>query len=152
MTTSEAQRETWVQAVENGIPAVQRTGLKVLEIEPGYVKLEMPFEPNVNHVGMMYAGALFSLAEMPGGALFLSTFDARKFYPIVRDLKIKFVKPALTAVTVAVRISREDAAEIEARAEAEGKANYDLECELKDADGNVVAVTINRYQMRRHPE
>ena len=43
------------------------------------------------------------------------------------------------------------AAKVEAaKAEAEGKADYDWECELKDANGVVVATTTNRYQMRSH--
>ena len=110
--------------------------------------MRMPFEPNVNHVGMMYAGALFTLAEVPGGAIFVSTFDAKKFFPLVKSLDIKFVKPAMSDITVEVRLSPEEAAEIAARAEADGKADYEWACELKDADGNVVAVTTNRYQMR----
>jgi len=140
------------RALEAGIPFAERTGVQVVELDRGYVKMKMPFEPNVNHVGMMYAGALFTLAEVPGGAIFLSTFDAKRYYPIVKDLKIKFVKPAMTDITVEVRLTDEDAARIAAEADAKGKADYAWECELKDADGNVVAVTQNTYQMRAHPK
>ena len=35
----------------------------------------MPFKPNRNHLGTMYAGALFTLAEIPGGAVLISAFD-----------------------------------------------------------------------------
>ena len=131
---------------------MQRSGIKVLELERGYCKLMMPFEPNVNHVGMMYAGALFTLAEIPGGAIFISTFDGSKFFPIVRNLEIKFVKPAMTDATVEVRLSEEDAADIAKRAETEGKANYDWDCELKNTDGDVVAVATCKYQMRVYPK
>ena len=145
---SEEKKMKIMEALENGIPFVQRSGIKVLELERGYCKLMMPYEPNINHVGMMYAGALFTLAEIPGGAIFVSTFDNAKFFPIVRNLEIKFVKPAMTDITVEVRLSEEDAAEIAARAEADGKANYEWDCELKDADGEVVSVATCKYQMR----
>lgn len=151
MEVSQELRAKWIQALEKGIPFVERTGIEVLALEPRYVKMKLPFAPNVNHVGMMYAGALFTLAELPGGAIFLSSFDARKFYPIVRDMQIRFLKPALTDVTVEVRLSEEEARDIAARAEADGKANYEWKCELKDANGEIVAVTTNQYQMRRHP-
>ena len=151
MATSQERRARWIKAIEGAIPFVERTGIRVLELEPGYVKLELPFEPNVNHVGTVYAGALFTLAELPGGALFLSTFDSRKFFPIVRDLQIRFLKPATTDVTVEVRMSEEEAEEIAARAEADGKADYEWQCELEDAKGQVVAVTTNQYQMRLNP-
>ena len=139
------------RALENAIAFVERSGLEVLELERGRVKMRMPFEPNVNHVGMMYAGALFTLAEVPGGAIFLTAFDASRFYPIVKDMKIRFVKPARSDVTVEVALDDEEAARIAAKAEQDGKADYVLRCELKDADGQVVAETENVYQMRAHP-
>ncbi len=108
----------------------------------------MPFEPNVNHVGMMYAGALFTLAEVPGGTIFLTTFDTKRFYPIVKDLQIRFRRPATSDITVEVRISDEEVARISAEADANGKADYAWECELKDETGEVVAISQNTYQMR----
>lgn len=137
---TEAQYET--------IPFTARTGVVIEEAEPGYVKLRMPFEPNVNHVGMMYAGALFTLAELPGGTLFTTTFDFTKYYPIVKDVKIRFRRPAMSDITVEVRMSEDEAAAITAEAEREGKADYAWVCELKDESGEIVAISENTYQLR----
>ncbi|UCH30177.1 MAG: YiiD C-terminal domain-containing protein [Myxococcales bacterium] len=134
--------------IEQGIAFVGRTGVKVLAMEPGHVKMTMPLEPNLNHVGTMYAGALFTLAELPGGAIFLTTFDVGKFYPIIKGMDIKFVKPATTDVTVEIHLDLNEAAKIQEKANEAGKADYDWECELKDANGQVVCVTSNRYQLR----
>ena len=134
--------------IEQGIAFAGRTEVKVLAMEPGYVKLMMPLEPNLNHVGTMYAGALFTLAELPGGAMFLTTFDVGRFYPIIKGMDIKFVKPASTDITVEVRLDMEEAAKIQEKANEAGKADYEWECELKDANGQVVCVTSNRYQLR----
>ncbi len=79
-------------AIEQGIPFAGRTEVEVLKLEPGYVKMMMPLEPNINHVGTMYAGALFTLAELPGGAIFLSTFDASQFFPLIKGMEIKFLR------------------------------------------------------------
>ncbi|MFT5444728.1 MAG: thioesterase domain-containing protein [Myxococcota bacterium] len=151
MTIADERLQKMATSLEESIPFVGRTGVKVLELERGYTKMMMPYEPNINHVGMMYAGALFTLAELPGGAIFLSTFDPNRFFPLVRDMQIKYLKPAMTDITVEVRLSEEAAKEIADRAEADGKANYEWECELKDANGVTVAVTKNQYQMRSHP-
>jgi len=134
--------------IETGIEFAGRTGVKVLAMEPGYVKLMMPLEPNLNHVGTMYAGALFTLAELPGGAIFLTTFDARRFFPLIKGMDIKFLKPAATDITVEVRLDSEQATEIQNAANEVGKADYEWECELKDADSRVVAVASCRYQLR----
>ena len=134
--------------LEEGIAFVARSKVKVLAMEPGYVKMMMPLEPNLNHVGTMYAGALFTLAELPGGAIFLTTFDVGRFYPIIKGMEIKFVKPATTDVTVEVKLDLEEAEKIQATANKAGKADYDWDCEVKDANGQVVCVTSNRYQLR----
>jgi len=149
MDLTDELREKLKKALATNIPFVERTGLEILEIDRGYVKMKMPFEPNVNHVQMMYAGALYTLAELPGGAIFATSFDAKRFYPIVKDMSIRFRRPAKTDVTVEVRLSEEDAAEIQARADRDGKADYDWECELKDDTGEVVAITKNVYQLRK---
>jgi acyl-coenzyme A thioesterase PaaI-like protein len=140
------------RALEEGIPFVQRSGVTVLALEPGYAKMMVPFAPNVNHVGTMYAGALFTLAEMPGGAIFMTTFDAKRFYPIVKDMQIRFRRPARTDVTVEVRLDAATAADIQARAERDGKADYAWDCELRDADGEVVATSHNLYQLRKRAD
>ena len=41
------------------------------------------------------------------------------------------------------------AAESQAEADREGKADYEWDCELRDASGEVVATTHNVYQLRR---
>lgn len=131
------------------IPFLAPTGIVVEHAERGFVRLRMPFEPNVNHVGMMYAGALFTLAEVPGGTLFITTFDTKRFYPIVRDVSIRFRRPALTDITVEVRMTDDEVHRIAEEAEANGKADYSWECELQDTSGEVVAISRNVYQMRR---
>ncbi|MGB5220187.1 MAG: YiiD C-terminal domain-containing protein [Polyangiales bacterium] len=134
--------------IERGIPFAGRTEVKVLQMEPGYVKMMMPLGPNSNHVGTMYAGALFTLAELPGGAIFLTTFDASRFYPLIKGMDIKFVKPAATDITVEVRLDADEALRIQEKANELGKADYGWECELKDANSQVVCISSNRYQLR----
>lgn len=148
MTEWDVERLT--QGNWDTIPFLKHTGVVVEHAERGFVRLRMPFEPNVNHVGMMYAGALFTLAEVPGGTIFITTFDAKKYYPIVKDLQIRFRRPAMTDITVEVRISDDEAERVMAEAEANGKADYSWSCELKDTNGEVVAITQNEYQLRAY--
>ena len=148
-TARQYDPEKLTQGLWKMIPFAERTGVCVEHAEPGYVRLRMPFEPNVNHVQMMYAGALFTLAEVPGGTMFTTTFDYKRFYPIVKEMKIRFRRPALTDIIVEVRLSESEATRITKEAEANGKADYEWECELKDTNGEVVAISHNVYQLRR---
>ncbi len=136
--------------LEEGFPFVQRMGLRLDAIEPGYCRMTAPIEGNGNHIGTMYAGALFTLAEIPGGAIFLSTFDASRFYPIIKGMDIRYLKPARSDISVEVRITQDEVERIQDLAEQHGKADYSWTAELVDTDGVVVCRTVNDYQLRTH--
>jgi thioesterase domain-containing protein len=136
--------------LEQGFPFIERMGVRLDAIEPGYCRMTAPIAGNGNHIGTMYAGALFTLAELPGGAIFLSTFDASRFYPIVKGMDIRFLKPARTDITVEVLVAEEEVSRIQEVAGRSGKADYSWSCELIDADGVVVARSANDYQLRSH--
>lgn len=126
-------------------PFVERIGLELVHVERGRAVLRLPFEPNINHVGMVYAGALYTLAEVPGGVLFLSTFDMSRFYPIVGEMKIRFAQPALTDVMVDARMSEAEIERVTGDLEATGRSKWVLEQEIIDAVGSVVATTSATY-------
>ncbi len=50
--------------VEKPFAFVERSGIEAVELEPRHIKLKMPLKGNENHFGSMYAGALFTLAEI----------------------------------------------------------------------------------------
>lgn len=136
------------QLLETKVAFVERTGLKALQLQPRHVKLMVPLKGNENHIGTMYAGALFTVAEVPVGALYVTTFDMTKYYPIIKEMNIQFVRPAKTDVTIELSISEEEARRIQAEAEETGKAEFVLEGEVKDESGDVVARSRGVYQLR----
>jgi acyl-coenzyme A thioesterase PaaI-like protein len=140
--------ELLVGAVE----PIRKTGLRVVALRDRYATLLMPIEGNVNHVGMMYAGSLFTLGEIAGGAIHMVSFDMTRLFPIVKEVKIRFRRPALTDVTMEVELSAAQAARIETEALEKGKADYELELELKDAGGEVVSIVSGTWQVREIPE
>ncbi len=134
--------------IEKPFAFVERIGLKALILERGRVRLAVPLEPNVNHIGSMYAGALFTLAEIPGGALYLTSFDTERFYPVVKEMTIRFLKPTTSDATVEIILDEAAIGAIEARAAAQGRADYLLEAEIRDDAGQVVATSRGVYQLR----
>ncbi len=138
------------QILKDSVPFVYNTGLKAVSMERCRVKLLMPFKGNGNHVGYMYAGALFTLAEVPGGALFFTTFDPEKFYPIVKSLKIDFLRPAKGDTTIDISITEDEARRIAEEAEATGKSEFVLKGEIIDSEGRVAATSEGIYQIRAH--
>lgn len=124
---------------------VENTGLDLLGYQRGRVELMMPLEGNVNHVGMMYAGALFTLAEVPGGTLFGSAFDTKRFYPIVGEVSIRYKKPAMGDAFVVAEMSDEEIDRVTAELDEKGRAKYVLDLEITDGDGTVLATSSGTY-------
>ena len=137
---------------QNGIPAIKRTGLTITDMRERYAKILMPIEGNTNHIGIMYAGSLFSIGEMSGGAIHGASFDFNKFIPIVKEVNIRFRRPALTDVTLEVTISKEEADRVQKEAAQKGKADFTLDLEVKDANGEAVSIVHAVYQVRTMPE
>ena len=143
-----------VQAV-GSVPILEAMGIRVVEARPGFAAAELPPEPNVNHFGVTYAGSLFSVAEMLGGLLSLTTFDLDEggelvgFVPLVKESTIRFRRPALGVVRATASLSDAEVARVRADALATGKGEFVLEATLTDAAGEVVATTVGTYQLRR---
>jgi hypothetical protein len=140
------------EAAVSMVEGIKRTGVKVAGLRDGYVKCIMPLDGNINHVGIMYAGSLFTLGEIMGGIMWGIMFDVEKFYPIVKEINIQFKRPAASDVSLEVTFNKDEADRIQKTAEKDGKADYSLELDLKDARGQTVSVVKGIWQIRKTPE
>jgi acyl-coenzyme A thioesterase PaaI-like protein len=108
----------------------------------------VPVEGNGNHFGVIYAGVQFTLAEILGGIIALSTFDPAKYFPLVKNVDIKFVSMARSELRAEAELDEETITRVEAEAARQGKADFTLEAIVADADGQTVASTRGLYQLR----
>ncbi|QIS05449.1 DUF4442 domain-containing protein [Nocardia brasiliensis] len=137
-------------ALEFSIPVAHRMGVTATEVRRGFAATTVPVEGNGNHFGAMYAGVLFTVAEILGGAIAIATFDNSAYYPLVKDLHVYFRKPAKTDVRAEASLSEAEITRIEAEAAANGKSDFTLRAVVTDAAGVVVAETEGLYQLRAH--
>lgn len=138
------------QVMRTSIPLVDSTRIEVVELEPGYAKTRAPFEGNGNHLGTMYAGVLFTVAEVIGGVMAAVTFDMTKVLPVVKSMEIDFKRPARSDVTAEARLDQATIERATEAAERDGKGPYELRATVTDAEGTVVATTVAQYQVRPH--
>ncbi|MCP4667568.1 MAG: DUF4442 domain-containing protein [Deltaproteobacteria bacterium] len=134
------------------VDGVKRTGIKIMGLRDRYCKLLMPLEGNINHVGMMYAGSLFTIGELPGGLIVLASYDFGKYVPIVKEVTIRFVSPAKTDVTLELEWTKAYAEALEKEVLKNGKADFTLDMEIKDGGGEVVSMVSGIWQIRPLPE
>jgi len=88
------------------------------------------------------------VAEVLGGIIALSTFDTTKYFPLVKNVDIKFVSMARSELRAEAALDDETIARIEAEAAERGKADFTLAAVVTDADGQTVATTRGLYQLR----
>ncbi|MFO7964959.1 MAG: YiiD C-terminal domain-containing protein [Desulfobacterales bacterium] len=131
------------------VPFIERIGIEALKMDADGIRIKVPLEPNINHIGSMYAGALWTLAEVMGGAVYHVYLAVEGTFPIVKELNIKFVRPAATDITCEYQMDTAEADRLKDECIEKGKANYDISLELKDAGGNVVAASQGYYQFRK---
>jgi thioesterase domain-containing protein len=140
------------QMMRMTIPLVESCDISVVELERGYAKTTAPFEGNGNHFGTMYAGVLFTVAEVIGGVMAAATFDVSRFFPLVKSVEIDFKRPARGDVFAEARLDEATITAATAQAEAEGRGKYELHATVTDAEGTVLATTVGQYQIRPHAQ
>jgi thioesterase domain-containing protein len=134
-----------IMSQEISIDIIRKMGAEIKELSKNRIVVEMPLEPNLNHVGMMYAGSLFTLAEFPMGVLCLQNMDMTKVFPVVGEVNIRFKKPVFSAATLTLEVAPEEFARLENEALENGKSQMIVKQEIKDTSGDVVAETSGTY-------
>jgi len=130
------------------VPRMGEMGIRITRAVPGNVVAEVGMDGNANHLGTMYAGTLFGVAEVLGGVICVPSFDLARFYPTVKALTIDFRRPATTAVRAEASLTEEAIERIRGVVESVGKAEFVLDAVIADASGEVVATTRGTYQLR----
>jgi acyl-coenzyme A thioesterase PaaI-like protein len=135
-------------ALGSTIPTAHNMGVRVLEARRGFAATAVPVEGNGNHFGVIYAGVQFTVAEILGGIISLSTFDSAKYFPLVKNIDISFVGMATSELRAEASLDEETIARVEAEAAERGKSDFTLEATVTDADGKTVATSRGLYQLR----
>ncbi len=129
------------------IPFTRRNRFEVIELRTGYLKAVIRLRGNKNHIGTMYAGAMFLLAEVPGGIVSLFEFGSG-YFPILKELKMRYLLPATSDLTIEVLLTQAELDTIRQTADEKGKSDFNLTLDLKDENGVVVAQSVGLYQLR----
>ena len=135
------------KAITDTIPWVKMSGICVETFQEGHVKLCVPVENHLNHVGIVYAGTHFMLMEVAGAALFLATYGIEKYIPINKGMSIRFLKPATTDISCELRLDREEGLEKLKPVEEKGRGEWVLDMTVTDALGTIVSTSTCTYYL-----
>ncbi len=104
---------------------------------------------NTNHLGGMHAAVQWAVAEAVGGVGFFAHPELGECWLAVRDVTISFVTVATTALRAEARFDAAQVASIAAQLTDRQRANYEVECVLRDTSGQVVTTATGHYHLRR---
>lgn len=121
----------------------------MVESRDGFVAGEATLAGNLNYQDSMYAGTLFGLGEALGAVVFAANFDVGRFTATVKDVQIRFRRPAMTDVRAEASLDANEIARVTREADSAGKAEFVLDAELTDTAGVVVATTHGTYHVRK---
>jgi len=133
--------------IATSVPFTRRNGFSVVELRSGYLRAHLTRKGNRNHLGTVYAGAQYLLAEIPFGALSLVEFGGR-LVPILMDMHIIYDKAARTDLEVELVLDEERKARIEEEVARDGRSGLVVELHLKDAHNDVVARGFANYLVK----
>lgn len=135
------------------LPIYEHIEARVLGLEPR-VRCAVPLKrKNQNHFGAVHAALQFAACEM-AGALAVSQHPmvrADDLRIVVQSMNIDFVRPAMTGVEAIAAVSEAQARALNDSLALDGRARLELEVELADSGGNLVAKATGHYHLSRKP-
>ncbi|WP_299281956.1 DUF4442 domain-containing protein [uncultured Tateyamaria sp.] len=127
------------------VPFANYVGVEVIEVGDGtgITALDQREETS-NHIQSQHAGAMFTLGEAASGAALAGTFGPMIFQarPVASGATISYVKIAKGRLEAHAKTDR-PGADVLKEFEAEGKVAFDINVDIRDAEGDtVVAMTV----------
>lgn len=135
--------------LERAVGIIAGTGIRIVSMRERYARIMLPFDRNVNHIGTMYGGSLFILAEFSGGVIYYVSFDHARFYPIVKEMSIRYLAPAVTDCFLEVGLTGDEAKRIQSSAQIEGKRDWTMDLDIRDSKGVTCCRVRGTWQLRR---
>lgn len=133
------------QIIDEHIPLLKVMGVQIRSLGPA-ARTFLPFKPeNRNHIGSQYAGALFSLAEMTAGVALFATFPPHEYWIVIKDVTIRFRKPATADVEGQLDLDPALIEQVHADLAANGKSARQVPVTLWCGDLKVAEADVTFY-------
>ncbi len=136
--------------VEYGIPVNRRLGIKIdfISKESNLFALKLPFRrKNLNVAGTVHGSAIMALAETVHGVAVFWTFPPKKFTMFTKSTELKFVRPGRGDLFVKFHLEKKILSNLELNFSTNNKTEIEMESNVEDTNGKVVAILKNIYHL-----
>lgn len=134
------------------IPYLRRHHLEVRD-SGGVVAVRMPLSESVtNHVGIVHAGALFTVAETAAGIAASSVVPGERAFVLLRGATVRYTRRAEGDVVAVARVAGEQAGRALAAFDASGRSDVRAEVTATGPGGHTVFEGSFDYALRPRRE
>ena len=153
-STSEMTEEALMEkGLREQFPLYDFFGLEVQSIQGGVYRCFVPHrESNLNHIDTIHAGIQWSVSEVLGGMVMISTLKGHPFFAVVKRVVIDFTRPARSGITAEALFDSVAAEKLKTDFESEGEASFSLRVSVRDENGTEVASATGDYLARKPRE
>ncbi len=151
------QQSSVAEMIRGGIeqmPYNAMLGVRITAMDGGRATGALESRPEVgNHVGTMHAGAQFSLVEAVSGAAVSSAFLdlLGRATPLAQGAQLAYKRPVRGDATAVAVVTPEEVERVRAELETQGRARFDVQVTLHDAEGALATEATMRWYIRLNP-
>jgi uncharacterized protein (TIGR00369 family) len=151
------QQSSVAEMIRGGIekmPYNAMLGVRIVEMDGGRARGTLATRPEVgNHVGTMHAGAQFSLIEATSGAAVSGAFLdlLGRATPLAQGAELTYRRPARGDVSAEASIAADEVERVRRELETAGRARFDVQVTVTDAQGAVATEAVMRWYIRLNP-
>lgn len=148
------QQSTVAEMIRSGIegmPYNAMLGVRIVEMDHGHARGTLAARPEVgNHVGTMHAGAQFSLIEATSGAAVSSAFLdlLGRATPLAQGADLTYKRPVRGDASAEAHLSADEVERVRVELETQGRARFDVQVSIRDADGTLATEATMRWYIR----
>lgn len=131
------------------IPYVVWHDIQVVEESPGVVRLALSAREEIaNYVGILHAGAIYTLAETAAGSVANSVIADNAAFVLLRDANVRYTRRADGEITATAKVDTEAASAASSEFAAQARADIAVDVDVTDAGGDTVFAGSFTYALR----
>mmetsp|Transcript_2642 Transcript_2642/g.2990 ORF Transcript_2642/g.2990 Transcript_2642/m.2990 type:complete len:155 (+) Transcript_2642:465-929(+) len=135
------------------VPMIRYLDLKVLSVSRGLYKVLVPLSENTkNHFNTVHAAVQWASSEALGGMIAFPYLNSDTFVVVVRNVSIKFKRPAYSDITSEAHFSVERHTEMRKQLLETGRYDFNIDIITRNLEGDIVSEAQGSYAIRKVKE
>lgn len=136
--------------VKQVLPLAKFMDVEVLSAADGDYRCRVPLnEQTKNHFNSVHAAIQWAGAELLGGLIWIQNQQGSNYRFVMREMTIRFLKPAMDDIEACAQFDDAQINAMKSDLQETGRHDFELEAEIKNKNGDVLATTTGCYAIRK---